>query len=160
VSSLLALCALLLTLCCLPFALKSRAAVSEPPAVAGGPSISSRSLTASPLRLTPGLSWLSDWSAHRPQPTAYSLLSTAYSSGARTLSPTTPVAVDQFFAGDGSALDANKWAATSAGPFILPFVVGNVANFATVNGTGNGPAATITFGGITATGNFTISTAS
>src|SRR4051812_13718007 len=62
---------------------------------------------------------------------------------------------DQFFAGDGSALTASKWAATSAGPFTSAFTAGNVANFATANGTGTG--ASITVGGINATENFTLS---
>ena len=63
---------------------------------------------------------------------------------------------DQFFAGDGTALNTAKWAATAAGPFTSAFTAGNVANFAVVNGTGTG--ATITFGGIVATENFTITT--
>lgn len=64
------------------------------------------------------------------------------------------LAADQFFAGDGSALNASKWSATAAGPFNSPFTSGSVANFATPNGTGTG--ATITVGGFNATENFTL----
>jgi len=66
-------------------------------------------------------------------------------------------AANQFFAGDGSALSASKWASTSAGPFTSAFTANNVANFATVDGTGTG--ATLTFGGFNATENFTLTTA-
>ncbi|MBI1763003.1 MAG: hypothetical protein HYR56_16370, partial [Acidobacteria bacterium] len=64
------------------------------------------------------------------------------------------LAADQFFAGDGSALTAAKWGTTAGGPFTSAFTSGNVANFATVNGTGTGGS--ITVGGITATENFTL----
>ena len=68
-------------------------------------------------------------------------------------------AADQFFAGDGSALTASKWAATSAGPFSSAFTSGNVANFSVVNGTGAG-AGGITVSGLNATENFTYTTGS
>jgi hypothetical protein len=66
-------------------------------------------------------------------------------------------AADQYFAGDGTALNTAKWSPTAGGPYIDSFINNNVANFAVVNGTGIG--ATITVGGISATENFTISTA-
>ena len=64
------------------------------------------------------------------------------------------LAADQFFAGDGSALNASKWGATAAGPFTSAFTAGSVANFATPNGTGTG--ASVTVGGFNATENFTL----
>ncbi|HEX8149748.1 MAG TPA: Calx-beta domain-containing protein [Pyrinomonadaceae bacterium] len=64
------------------------------------------------------------------------------------------LAADQFFAGDGSLLNAQKWGATAAGPFADAFTAGSVANFAKPNGTGMG--ASITVGGINATENFTL----
>jgi autotransporter-associated beta strand protein len=67
------------------------------------------------------------------------------------------LAADQFFAGDGSALNASKWGATAAGPFANAFTAGNVANFATPNGTGAG--ASVTVGGFNATENFTLTAA-
>jgi autotransporter-associated beta strand protein len=67
------------------------------------------------------------------------------------------LAADQFFAGDGSALNASKWGATAAGPFNSAFAPGSVANFATPNGTGTG--ASITVGGFNATENFTLTSA-
>jgi autotransporter-associated beta strand protein len=66
-------------------------------------------------------------------------------------------AADQFFAGDGDALNAQKWGATAAGPFTNAFTAGGVANFATPNGTGTG--ASITVGGINATESFTLTAA-
>jgi autotransporter-associated beta strand protein len=68
------------------------------------------------------------------------------------------LAADQFFAGDGSALNASRWGATAAGPFTSGFTAGSVANFATPNGTGTG--ASITVGGFNATENFTLTTTS
>src|SRR5215212_4028570 len=67
------------------------------------------------------------------------------------------LAADQFFAGDGSALNASKWGATAAGPFTSAFTAGSVANFATPNGTGVG--ASFFVGGFTATENFTLTAA-
>ncbi len=67
------------------------------------------------------------------------------------------LAADQFFAGDGSALNASKWGATAAGPFTSPFTSGSIANFATPNGTGTG--ASVTVGGFNATENFTLTSA-
>ena len=67
------------------------------------------------------------------------------------------LAADQFFAGDGSALNASKWGATAAGPFTSAFTSGSVANFAAPNGTGVG--ASITVGGFNATENFTLTAA-
>ena len=67
------------------------------------------------------------------------------------------LAAEQFFAGDGSALNAPKWGATAAGPFASAFTAGSVANFATRNGTGVG--ASVTVGGINATENFTLTAA-
>ena len=67
------------------------------------------------------------------------------------------LAADQFFAGDGSALNAPKWGATAAGPFNSTFTSGSVANFATPNGTGVG--ASVTIGGFNATENFTLTAA-
>lgn len=64
------------------------------------------------------------------------------------------LAADQFFAGDGSALNASRWGATAAGPFISAFTNGSVANFAVPDGTGVG--ASITVGGINAAENFTL----
>lgn len=64
------------------------------------------------------------------------------------------LAADQFFAGDGSALNAPKWGATAAGPFNSSFTAGSVVNFATPNGTGAG--ASITVGGFNATESFTL----
>src|SRR5437870_993765 len=69
----------------------------------------------------------------------------------------TAQAADQFFAGDGSALSAAKWAPTNAGPFTSAFTAGNVANFGIVNGTGTGAA--LVLGGVTATENFTLTPA-
>ncbi len=63
-------------------------------------------------------------------------------------------AADQFFAGDGSALNTAKWGTSAAGPFTSAFTNGNVANFATVNGTGTGGS--ITVAGVSATENFTL----
>ncbi|MDT5271649.1 MAG: hypothetical protein QOH49_3835 [Acidobacteriota bacterium] len=67
------------------------------------------------------------------------------------------LAADQFFAGDGSALNASKWGATAAGPFTSAFTAGSVANFATPNGTSTG--ASVTVGGFNATENFTLTSA-
>ncbi|HEY0172656.1 MAG TPA: Calx-beta domain-containing protein [Pyrinomonadaceae bacterium] len=67
------------------------------------------------------------------------------------------LAADQFFAGDGSALNASRWGATAAGPFTGAFTSGGVANFAAPNGTGTG--ASITVGGVNATENFTLTAA-
>ncbi len=67
------------------------------------------------------------------------------------------LAADQFFAGDGSALNAPRWGATAAGPFASTFTSGSVANFAAPNGTGAG--ASITVGGISATESFTLTAA-
>lgn len=67
------------------------------------------------------------------------------------------LAADQFFAGDGSALNASRWGATAAGPFTSAFTSGSVANFAAPNGTGVG--ASITVGGFNATENFTLTAA-
>src|SRR5258708_5985022 len=64
-------------------------------------------------------------------------------------------AADQFFAGDGSSLTTAKWGATAAGPFTSTFTIGNVANFAIVDGTGTG-ASGISVSGINATENFTL----
>ena len=63
-------------------------------------------------------------------------------------------AIDQFFAGDGSALNANKYANSAAGPFTDAFVSGNIINFGTPNGTGTG--ASVTVGGFNAIENFTL----
>jgi autotransporter-associated beta strand protein len=63
-------------------------------------------------------------------------------------------AADQYFAGDGSALTALKYAADPAGPFTSSFTAGNVVKFATVNGTGTGGS--IAVGGFIATENFTL----
>jgi autotransporter-associated beta strand protein len=68
------------------------------------------------------------------------------------------LAADQFFAGDGSALTASKWGTVAAGPFTSAFTNGNVANFATANGTGTGGS--ITVGGINAAENFTLTSSS
>lgn len=67
------------------------------------------------------------------------------------------LAADQFFAGDGSALNAPKWSATAAGPFTSSFTAGSVVNFATPNGTGVGTS--ITVGGFNATENFNLTAA-
>ena len=67
------------------------------------------------------------------------------------------LAADQFFAGDGSALNASRWGATASGPFTNAFTAGSVANFATPNGTGTG--ASITVGGFNATESFTLTAA-
>jgi autotransporter-associated beta strand protein len=67
------------------------------------------------------------------------------------------LAADQFFAGDGSALNTPRWGATAAGPFTSAFTAGSVANFATPNGTGTG--ASVTVGGFNATENFTLTAA-
>lgn len=67
------------------------------------------------------------------------------------------LAAEQFFAGDGSALNAARWGATPAGPFTSAFTGGSVANFAAPNGTGVG--ASVTVGGINATESFTLTAA-
>ena len=65
-------------------------------------------------------------------------------------------AADQYFAGDGSALNAAKWGTSAAGPFTGNFTNGNNAWFSVPNGTGAGMSAQKTFGGIYATENFTM----
>src|SRR5947208_7425600 len=67
-------------------------------------------------------------------------------------------AVDQFFACNGTSFNAAKWASTSAGPFTSNFVTGNSANFAVVNGDGQG--ASIIWGGAHATEDFTLASVS
>lgn len=65
---------------------------------------------------------------------------------------------NQFFAGNGTALNSANWGSSAVGPFASTFVSGNIANFSTVNGTGTG--ASITVSGFNATENFSLTSVS
>ena len=73
-------------------------------------------------------------------------------------------ATEQYFAGDGSALTASKYTATTGssnpatGPFTSAFVSGNIIGFDVANGTGTGGSVTV--GGFDAQENFTLTSAS
>jgi autotransporter-associated beta strand protein len=67
-------------------------------------------------------------------------------------------AANQYFACDGSALSAAKWGDGPGGPFNASFIAGNVASFGIPNGTGTGGS--IVVGGINATEDFTLTSAS
>ena len=66
----------------------------------------------------------------------------------------------QYFAGDGSALNATKYSSSPTGPFTQGFISGSILGFSVVNGTGIAPTSAMTIGGITATQNFTETTGS